>query len=59
MINTISVLYVISLIFWKTKIINSCYCQMSMSLAGNCLINIITIGGGGGGGQRIINNLPN
>ena len=30
---------------------------MSMSLAGNRLINRGTIGGGGGGGQGIINNL--
>ena len=51
MINTIYVLYVTSLIVWK-KIINSCNCQMSMSLAGNRLINrgtIIGVGGGGGG----------
>ena len=48
MINTISVLHVISLIVWK-KCINSCNCQMSMSLAGNRLINRGTIGGGGGG----------
>ena len=56
MINTISVLHVISLIVWK-KCINSCNCQMSMSLAGNRLINRGTIGvGGGGGGGGAGNN---
>ena len=53
-----SILYVTSLIVWK-KCINSCNCQMSMSLAGNRLINrgTIGVGGEGGGGQGIINNL--